>query len=79
MLTKARISLLVTIGSADPSARMSESRTHYEVAGGEDKEFIVIEGADHSYNPAGPKAGARNQREQLIEVLADWLSERFPL
>ena len=79
MFAKAWISLLVTIGSADPSARMSESRTHYEVAGGEDKEFIVIEGADHSYNPAGPKAGARNQREQLIEVLADWLSERFPL
>ena len=72
LLPEVEVPLLVILGSADPSARISESRTHYDVAGSEDKEFVLIEGGDHGYLPAGPKAGKGDQRERVIEALAGW-------
>ena len=78
LLPQVTVPLLVILGSADPSARMSESRAHYDAAASSDKEFVVIEGADHGYRPAGPKAGKGDQRERTVQALADWLVERFP-
>ncbi len=78
LLPEVTVPLLVILGSADPSARMAESRAHYESAGSQDKEFVIIEGADHGYRPAGPKAGKGDQRERKVQALADWLSKRFP-
>lgn len=77
LLPDVTVPLLVILGSADPSARISESRTAFEVAGSQDKEFVLIEGADHGYLPSGPKAGKGDQREQTIRALASWLSKRF--
>ena len=78
LLPQVTVPLLVILGSADPSARLSESRAHYEAAASQDKEFVTIEGADHSYRPAGPKAGKGDQRERTVQALADWLTKRFP-
>ena len=70
--------MLTIIGSADPGSLVSETRTHYEASGSKDKNFVVIEGADHGYLPAGPKAGKGDQRERTAKVLTEWLSKRFP-
>ncbi len=78
LLPEVTVPLLAIIGSADPGSLVGETRTHYEAAGSKDKEFVVIEGADHSYLPAGPKAGKGDQRERTIQALSDWLSKRFP-
>lgn len=78
LLPDVTVPLLVILGSADPSARISESRTHYDAAGSKDKEFVLIEGGDHGYLPSGPKAGKGDQRERVIEALAGWLEKRFP-
>ncbi|MDA2934669.1 lysophospholipase [Acidobacteria bacterium AH-259-D05] len=78
LLPGVTVPVLVILGSADPSARIFESRTAFEAAASKDKEFVLIEGADHGYRPAGPKAGKGDQREQTIRALASWLSKRFP-
>ena len=77
LLPAVTVPVLVILGSADPSARISESRAAFEAAGTSDKEFALIEGADHFYRPAGPKAGKGDQREQTIRKLSEWLSKRF--
>lgn len=78
LLPEVTVPLLVILGSADPSARIGESQAHYDSSGSKDKQFVLIEGADHGYLPAGPKAGKGNQREQTIEALSNWLEKRFP-
>jgi len=78
LLPEVTVPLLVILGSADPSARIGESQAHYDSSGSKDKQFVLIEGADHGYLPAGPKAGKGDQREQTIEVLSNWLEKRFP-
>ena len=78
LLPEVTVPLLVILGSADPSARIGESQAHYDSSGSKDKQFVLIEGADHSYLPSGPKAGKGNQREQTIEALSNWLEKRFP-
>jgi len=77
LLPAVTVPVLVILGSADPSARIGESRAAFEAAGTSDKEFVLIEGADHGYLPAGPKAGKGDQREQTIRKLSEWLSKRF--
>ena len=77
LLPAVTVPVLVILGSADPSARIGESRAAFEAAGTSDKEFALIEGADHGYLPAGPKAGKGDQREQIIRKLSEWLSKRF--
>ena len=78
LLPDVTVPLLTIIGSADPGSLVSETRTHYEASGSKDKKFVVIEGADHGYLPAGPKAGKGDQRERTAKVLTEWLSKRFP-
>lgn len=77
-LPTVTVPTLVIIGTADPTARLAESRTAYEALAAKDKELVLIVGADHGYRPAGPKAGKGDQREQAIQALVDWFSPRFP-
>lgn len=71
--------ILVIIGTADPDSRISESKAALEAAGASaDKEFVLIEGADHGYLPYGPKAGKGDQRDQVIRKFSEWLGKRFP-
>ena len=76
-LPTVTVPTLVIIGTADPTARLAESRTAYEAVAAKDKELVLIVGADHGYRPAGPKAGKGDQREQTIRKLSEWLSKRF--
>lgn len=69
---------LVICGTADRSEYPSEQKAIFEAAATKDKKLVWIEGADHGYNPSGPKAGKGNQREQMLTAVIQWLNERFP-
>lgn len=71
------VPVMVVLGSADSTGRLSESKMAYDAAASKDKVFVVIEGAEHFYQPAGPKAGKGDQRQQKIRVLSEWLSKRY--
>jgi alpha-beta hydrolase superfamily lysophospholipase len=78
VLPDVTVPVLVILGTADPDARHAESKAAFDAAGTKDKEFILVEGADHGYLPAGPKAGDGKQRDQVIRTFSDWLTKRFP-
>ena len=42
------------------------------------RSIVKIEGADHAWNPSGPKAGDGKQRERMLDALFAWVGKRFP-
>lgn len=69
---------LVLIGTADRGTYTWEQEKTYEQAGAKDKSVVKIEGADHAWNPSGPKAGDGKQKERMLDALFDWVAKRFP-
>jgi hypothetical protein len=78
-LPKIRIPLLVTAMGAHYFIRDNE--IHYEVAASPDKDFIVIEGAEHGQTPcvacgASP-AQYSNSVKNFYDYTRDWINKRF--
>jgi alpha-beta hydrolase superfamily lysophospholipase len=71
------VPVLVIIGTADPTARLEESKLAYERCGSKEKQFVTIVGANHAYRPEGPKAGKGDQREQAVRALTVYLNKYF--
>ena len=69
---------LVLGGTADRGIFPSEQKTTYERSGAKDKSIVWIEGADHGFNPSGPKAGDGRQQARAAKALLDWMATRFP-
>jgi hypothetical protein len=69
---------LVLIGTADRGTYTWEQEQTFENAGAKDKTIVKIEGADHAWNPSGPKAGDGKQKERMLEALLTWMEKRFP-
>jgi dienelactone hydrolase len=55
-----------------------EQEATFQHAAAKDKTIVKIEGADHAWNPSGPKAGDGKQRERMLDALFGWLGQRFP-
>lgn len=47
----------------------------YESSAAEDKEFVVVEGANHQFNPCRPEFG--DTRTRAFDYAEGWLAERF--
>jgi pimeloyl-ACP methyl ester carboxylesterase len=77
-LKKISVPVLVTNSSADSGILPSEAERTFEAVASQDKERIFIIGGEHGYEPNGPKAGERNQREQLFDAMTRWANKRWP-
>jgi pimeloyl-ACP methyl ester carboxylesterase len=75
---KVTVPVLMVYGTADVEVLPSDGQLIYEATASEDKQFILIEGAGHWFTPEGPKAGRKDQREQTMRTIINWLRERFP-
>jgi pimeloyl-ACP methyl ester carboxylesterase len=78
-IRKVTVPTLVLVGTADRGTYVWEQEKTYESAAAKDKKIVKIEGADHGWNPSGPKAGDGKQRERMLDALFTWLADRFPL
>jgi pimeloyl-ACP methyl ester carboxylesterase len=77
-LRKIGVPVLVTNSSADSGILPGEAEKTFESVASKDKERVFIIGGEHGYEPAGPKAGERDQREQLLDALTKWANKRWP-
>jgi dienelactone hydrolase len=77
-IRKVTVPTLVLVGTADRGTYVWEQEKTYESAGAKDKNIVKIEGADHAWNPSGPKAGDGKQRERMLDALFSWVATRFP-
>jgi dienelactone hydrolase len=77
-IRKVTVPTLVLIGTADRGTYVWEQEKTYAEAGAKDKTVVKIEGADHAWNPSGPKAGDGKQRERMLDALLSWMEKRFP-
>jgi hypothetical protein len=77
-IKKVTVPTLVLVGTADRGTYVWEQEKTYESAGAKDKSIVKIEGADHAWNPSGPKAGDGKQRERMLDALFAWVGKRYP-
>jgi pimeloyl-ACP methyl ester carboxylesterase len=77
-LKKVTVPILVTNSSADSGIYPSEGQKTFDAAVSKDKEKVFIIGAEHGYQPAGPKAGKGDQQEQIVDAIAAWATKRWP-
>lgn len=77
-IKKVTVSTLVLGGTADRGIFPREQKTTFANSGARDKTIMWIEGADHGFEPSGPKAGKGDQREQALNALFQWMEKRFP-
>lgn len=77
-IAKVSAPTLVLVGTADRGTYTWEQEKTYASAGAKDKTIVKIEGADHAWNPSGPKAGDGKQRERMLDALLTWIDKRFP-
>lgn len=77
-IRKVTVPTLVLVGTADRGTYVWEQEKTYESAGAKDKSLVKIDGADHAWNPSGPKAGDGRQRERMLDALFTWVAKRFP-
>ena len=77
-IARVTVPTLVLTGTADKGTYVWEQEATLQHAGAKDKTQIKIEGADHAWNPSGPKAGDGKQRERMLDALFGWLGKRFP-
>lgn len=69
---------MVIIGTADQMVFLEETKAIFNNLSAADKKLVLIEGADHSYSPWGPKAGKGDQRQQMLDAVGGWVKARFP-
>ena len=78
-LARIRVPLLVTAMGAHYFIRDNE--IHYELAASPDKDFIVIEGAEHGQTPCGPCETTPGQYSNSVrnfyDYTAEWIKKRF--
>ena len=76
-LREIRVPLL--IAGAAPFIRDNE--IHYEVAASEDKDFVVVEGAEHGQRPSVPCESSPGQYSNTVknfyDYARDWINKRF--
>lgn len=78
-LPHIRVPLLVAAMGAHYFVRDNE--THYEVAASPDKDFVVVEGAEHGQTPCVPCESVPGQYSNSVknfyDYVAAWIDRRF--
>lgn len=78
-LPHIRVPLLVAAMGAHYFIRDNE--IHYELAASQDKEFVVVEGAEHGQTPCVPCESVPGQYSNTVRnfynYAADWINQRF--
>src|SRR5436309_4299328 len=78
-LPHIRVPLLIAAMGAHYFIRDNE--IHYEVAASPDKDFVVVEGAEHGQTPCVPCESAPGQYSNSVlnfyNYVADWINRRF--
>ena len=78
-LPKIRVPLLVAAMGAHYFVRDNE--IHYELAASSDKDFVVVEGAEHGQTPCVPCESVPGQYSNTVknfyDYAADWINRRF--
>lgn len=77
-IKKVTVPTLVLTGTADRGTYVWEQEKTHAESGATDKSIVKIPGADHAWNPSGPKAGDGKQRERMLDALFQWMEKRFP-
>jgi pimeloyl-ACP methyl ester carboxylesterase len=77
-IKKVSAPTLVLVGTADRGTYVWEQEKTFESAGAKDKTIVKIEGADHAWQPSGPKAGDGKQTQRMLDALLNWVEKRFP-
>jgi pimeloyl-ACP methyl ester carboxylesterase len=77
-IKKVTVPTLVLGGTADRGIFPSEQKTTFAMSGAKDKTIVWIEGADHGFNPSGPKAGDGKQQQRAAAAVLEWMDKRFP-
>ena len=75
---KVTVPTLVLGGTADRGIFPSEQKTTFQMSAAKDKTIVWIEGADHGFNPSGPKAGDGKQQQRAAAAVLEWMDKRFP-
>lgn len=76
-IARVTVPTLVLGGTADRGIFPSEQKRTYERSAAKDKSIVWIDGADHGFNPSGPKAGDGKQQQRAAQALLDWMDKRF--
>jgi pimeloyl-ACP methyl ester carboxylesterase len=76
-IKKVTVPTLVIGGTADRGIHPGEQKTTLAMSGAQDKTIVWIEGADHGFNPSGPKAGDKKQQQRAADALLQWMDKRF--
>jgi hypothetical protein len=78
-LAKIRVPLLIAAMGAHYFVRDNE--IHYELAASADKDFVVVEGAEHGQTPCLPCESVPGQYSNTVknfyDYAADWIDRRF--
>jgi hypothetical protein len=78
-LQNIRVPLLVAAMGAHYFIRDNE--IHYEIAASPDKDFVVVEGAEHGQTPCVPCESVPGQYSNSVrnfyDYVADWINRRF--
>jgi pimeloyl-ACP methyl ester carboxylesterase len=77
-IRKVTVPTLVLGGTADLGIFPSEQKTTFQMSAAKDKTIVWIEGANHGFNPAGPKAGDGKQQQRAAAAVLEWIDKRFP-
>ena len=77
-IARVTIPTLVLTGTADKGTYVWEQEATLRHAAAKDKSIVKIEGADHAWNPSGPKAGDGKQKDRMLDALLGWMDKRFP-
>jgi hypothetical protein len=58
-----------------------DNEIHYELAGAKDKDFVVVEGAEHGQTPCVPCESTPGQYSNTVKIfydyVRDWIDKRF--
>jgi hypothetical protein len=78
-LPKIRVPILIAAMGAHYFIRDNE--IHYELAASSDKDFVVVEGAEHGQTPCVPCESVPGQYSNTVknfyDYAADWINRRF--
>ena len=77
-IKKVTVPTLVLGGTADRGIFPGEQKATFASSGAKDKTIVWIEGADHGFNPSGPKAGDGKQQQRAAAAVLEWMDKRFP-
>ena len=77
-IKEVTIPTLFISGTADMQEYPSEREAMFSASVAKIKDLVWIEGANHGFRPAGPKAGDGKQRDRAAVAMIDFIKKAYP-